>query len=132
MLVNKKLKVKIKQKISQSVNNISIRTDHMTVEQKNRLNETIERHKTLFSEPDENLTYTTAVVADIQTKTDDPIYSRYYPYPVQLKDEVENQIQDLLKQGIIRPSRSPYNSPIWVVPKKADASGKKKYRIVID
>lgn len=132
MLINKNIKVRIKQRISQSVNNISIRTDHLTQQQKDKLQEVIGQHKSLFSEPNENLTYTTAVVADIRTVTNEPIYSRYYPYPVQLKDEVEKQIQDLLKQGIIRPSRSPYNSPIWIVPKKADASGEKKYRMVID
>ena len=36
------------------------------------------------------------------------------------------------KQKIIRPSNSPWNSPLWVVPKKTDASGKAKWRIVID
>jgi len=38
----------------------------------------------------------------------------------------------MLNQGLIRESNSPYNSPTWVVPKKTDASGKIKYRVVID
>ena len=38
----------------------------------------------------------------------------------------------MLDKGIIEPSDSPYNSPVWVVPKKTDASGKQKWRIVID
>jgi len=29
----------------------------------------------------------------------------------------------MLKQGLIRESNSPYNSPTWVVSKKTDASG---------
>lgn len=49
-----------------------------------------------------------------------------------LKDEVNKQISELLANGIVRPSRSPYNSPVWIVPKKLDASNKKKYRMVID
>ena len=49
-----------------------------------------------------------------------------------LKEEVEIQIQDLLKKGIIRPSGSPYNVPIWVVRRKAEASGQRKFRTVID
>lgn len=32
----------------------------------------------------------------------------------------------------MRPSYSPWSSPIWVVPKKLDSSGKQKWRIVVD
>ena len=38
----------------------------------------------------------------------------------------------MLRDGIIEPSTRPRNSPILVIPKKEDASGKKKWRIVLD
>ncbi|XP_026743752.1 uncharacterized protein LOC113505319 [Trichoplusia ni] len=38
----------------------------------------------------------------------------------------------MIGQNIIKPSLSPWSSPIWIVPKKIDASGEKKWRIVID
>src|SRR5436190_8066132 len=38
----------------------------------------------------------------------------------------------MLTKGIIRESDSPYNSPLWIVPKKQDASGQAKWRLVID
>ena len=36
------------------------------------------------------------------------------------------------KKNIIEESESPYNSPVWVVSKKLDASGNQKWKIVID
>lgn len=46
---------------------------------------------------------------------------------------VNNEIKELLSNGIIRPSRSPYNSPAWVVDKKGtDDNGIKNNRLVID
>lgn len=132
MLIDKNRRIRIRQQVSQSVNTIDIRNGHMTQKQKTQLNLLVGRYENLFCDPNERLTFTTSVVAEIQTKDESAVYSRYYPYPMNLKDEVEAQIKDLLDNGIIRPSRSAYNSPIWIVPKKADASCKKKYRLVID
>lgn len=132
MIINNKTKIRIRQRLSQSVNSIDIRNTHMNKQQIAALDLIVGKFKGLFSDPNEKLTFTTTVVGEITTKNETPVYSRYYPYPMHLKDEVESQIQELLDNGIIRPSRSPYNSPIWIVPKKLDASGKKKYRLVID
>jgi len=38
----------------------------------------------------------------------------------------------MIEQEIIRKSKSPYCSPIWIVPKKSDASSKMKFRLVVD
>ncbi|KAH8280792.1 hypothetical protein KR054_012345 [Drosophila jambulina] len=49
------------------------------------------------------------------------------------EDFVNSEIKELLQNGIIRPSRSPYNSSAWVVDKKGtDDNGSKKKRLVID
>lgn len=117
---------------SQSVHNIDIRTSHLNTNQEKQLKYLISNFSKLFSTPDEKLTFATNVVAEIRTTSDTPVYTRPYPYPQALRGEVDKQINELIQNGIIQPSRSPYNSPIIVVSKKLDASGKKKYRIVID
>ena len=38
----------------------------------------------------------------------------------------------MLSQGIIKPSTNPWSSPLWIVPKKPDASRERKWRTVID
>jgi len=35
-----------------------------------------------------------------------------------MRGEVDRQIEELLRDEIIKPSKSPYYSPVWVVPKK--------------
>jgi hypothetical protein len=50
-----------------------------------------------------------------------PVVVRPYRYPQLLKDEVERQCADMLAQGIIRPSTSPFSSPVLLV-KKADGT----------
>ena len=64
--------------------------------------------------------------------TDKPINIRKHKIPYKLIDTVNEQIEEWLKLGIIRPSTSPYNSPIWVVPKKPDSSGNPRWRVVTD
>lgn len=125
-------KIPIYQYLSQNVNNIEMRVDHLTEYQRSRLMGMVRHYENLFAAPEEKLTYTTKVVGEIRTTTDLPTYTRNYPYPMALREIVDEEIGKLLKDEIIRPSRSPYNSPIWVVPKKEDASGKKKYRVVVD
>jgi hypothetical protein len=38
----------------------------------------------------------------------------------------------MLRDDIIQPNTSPWNSPILIIPKKIDASGTQKWRIVVD
>lgn len=61
-----------------------------------------------------------------------PVYVKPYRLPQALKHEIETQISDMLKDGIIEEAQSEWSSPILIVPKKVDRSGKKKWRVVID
>ncbi|EFA12762.1 hypothetical protein TcasGA2_TC010289 [Tribolium castaneum] len=61
------------------------------------------------------------------TTNQTPITTKVHRFP-----KIHKQIAKMLKQGIIKDLVSPYKSPLWIVPKKADAFGAKKWRIVVD
>ena len=109
-----------------------IRTDHLNHEEKQKVLDVCTEYNDLFHLDGDKLTYTKSISHEIKTNSDTPIYTKSYRYPEIHKSEVNRQISEMIKEGIIEPSESPWSSPLWVVPKKVDASGKKKWRIVID
>lgn len=109
-----------------------LRTDHLNPEEKANLEVLCARYADVFYIDGEPLSFTNQVKHSIRTTDDVPIYTKSYRYPFIHKQEVQDQISKMLEQNIIRPSQSAWSSPIWVVPKKADASGKTKWRLVID
>ncbi|KAF5469943.1 hypothetical protein F2P56_010498 [Juglans regia] len=56
-----------------------------------------------------------------------PVSIKPYRYPHYQKTEIENIVQDLLKSGVVRPSQSPFSSPVLLV-KKSDGS----WRMCVD
>jgi len=87
----------------------------------------------VFAETNEALPYNTNIIGTIRTENEDPIYAKLYPYPMGVSNFVNSETQAMLKDGIIRPSRSPYNNSVWVVDKNGtDEQGNRKKRLVID
>jgi hypothetical protein len=110
----------------------SLRISHLNKEESSSLLKLCREFEDIFFKENQNLSFTNDVKHRIRTTDDLPVYTKSYRYPHVHKEEVKRQINDMLSQGIIRPSYSPWSSPVWVVPKKQDASGKQKWRLVID
>jgi len=54
----------------------------------------------------------------------DPINVRPYRYPHLLKTEIEKQVEEMMKEGIIKPSNNPYSSTMILVKKDYRALNK--------
>lgn len=56
---------------------------------------------------------------------EETIYSKNYRYPHQFRENIKEEINKILGWKIIGPRNFSYNLPVWIVPKKADAPGRK-------
>lgn len=109
-----------------------IRTKHIDPVLRDPIEKILVNYLDVFNLETDLLPCTNLTEHNISLKSDKPINIKSYRPPECHKQEIENQINDMLTKQIIEPSDSPYNAPVWVVPKKSDASGKQKWRIVID
>ena len=81
--------------------------------------ELIYDNQSVFSLGDEDLGLCDHLKHTIPTTTDKPVYLPHRTIPVQLQAEVRKCLDTWLRQGIIRPSHSPYASQVVIVCKKS-------------
>lgn len=111
---------------------LNILTEHLNSEEKQCILKLCKSFKRLFHNENNQLTFSNAIKHSIPTTDNIPIHTKSYRYPFVHKDEVRKQISKMLEQNIIKNSHSPWSAPVWVVPKKSDNIGEKKWRLVID
>lgn len=109
-----------------------LRLEHLNNEEKASVEKIIEEHSDRFQLPEDRLNITSATKHSIPTTNEVPIHVKQYRFPPVHKIEIDKQVNELLNNDIIEYSTSPYNSPLWIVPKKPDSHGNKRWRMVID
>ena len=95
----------------------SLFPDHQSKENK-VLKTIVEQIPQVFVLEDDPFSVTPYYCHEIVTTDQQAVFTRPYQIPIYYLKEVEDQIQNMLEQGLIRPSRSPYNSPIVPVKKR--------------
>ena len=109
-----------------------LRLKDLNDEERVNIENLIKKNVDLFNIPGEFLDHTNAVEHKISTVDDQPVFTRQYRFSSAHKDEILKQVGELIEGKIVEPSNSPYSSPLWIVPKKADSQGKSRWRMVID
>ena len=117
----------------------NLRLDHIT-EGADTIRTICKEYVDIFKLPGDKLTVTNAAVHSIPT-TSKPegraITLNNYRLAEAQRTDVNKQIEQILEDELIVPSKSEWNFPLVVIiqlvvlPKKADASGKQKWRIFI-
>lgn len=97
----------------------------------NDVSSLIREYNDIFVLPDDSLLAVTDVEHEIKL-TDKIIFAPLYKHPLFMQDKIEKQINKFKSQGLIRDSYSPYQSNVWLVPRKFDLSGNKRWCLVMD
>ena len=105
---------------------------HLNDEEKTYLLGIINTFPYQFHLPAEKLGNTNVITYEIRTTDEKIVNVKQYRQTQFHKEEALKHVAELLKNDIIKPSNPPYNSPIWIVPKKPDSNGQIKTRMVID
>ncbi len=83
------------------------------------LSQVLEMHRPAIALPGESLGVTHCAEHHIKLKPgSNPVYINAYKLPHSEAQLVEELIKNMLNQGVIQESNSPWNSPLFLVPKK--------------
>jgi hypothetical protein len=105
---------------------------HLTPREKSVLQPVLFRFSHVFHKESSNYFKGTDLVEhQVITGDAQPIRRPQYRVPFALRKEMESQIQEMLKKGVIRESQSPWSAPAILDPKKS-ADGKAKWRFCCD
>lgn len=113
----------------------NLRISDLNKEEKDSLLELCIDYNDVFHLPGDILTQTNAKEYEIKLREEckhNVINVRPYKLAESQKQTVQELTTKMLKDGIISHSDSEFNSPLILIPKKMDASGKQKWRICID
>ena len=103
----------------------------LTKEQCQLLLKVLKKNIDVFQWTQNEVGRTKLVEHTIPTGTHEPIQQRQYPIPSVARDNMKNQVDDMLKNEFIRPSNSAWRSPVMLA-KKKKADGSFTYRFCVD
>lgn len=107
--------------------------NYLNKEERLSIEQICAKYADVFHLPGDSLSVTNLMEHNIVLKDNvTPVYVKPYRIPQALKSEIEKQVQEMLDNDIIEETISEWSSPVLLVPKKADKSNQKKWRLVID
>lgn len=110
-----------------------INLKHCSLEEVEQMNIIFAKYSFAFNLPGDRFEHSNISAHKITLKPDTkPVFQRQFRIPEHQREELRRQLLELESNGIIEKSDSPWNSPIFLVPKKEDIVGVKQSRLVVD
>ena len=106
------------ERIEQLIRTLELPLAKLTEEQSKQLRELVVEYSDVFALTDSELGCTGLVQHVIDTGDHPPVKQQPYRAPVVYRDKITQMVTDMEKQNVIRPSVSPWASPVVLVPKK--------------
>ena len=94
----------------------------LSAEEKDRLSSLIHSYEDIFANNPKSPRRNTVLEHKIITDNSLPVYQKPRRIPAAWEQEVDAQVHEMLDNNIIRPSESPWNSPIILVKKKDNST----------
>ena len=110
----------------------SLDLEPLSEEERNHVIKIVTKFTNQFHLPDDPISFMDLIQHKINTNGALPVNIKQFRHPPNIRDEIQRQVKELLEKDIIQESESPYNSPVFLVPKKTGPDDKKKMRLVLD
>ena len=105
----------------EGVHDVKLGDEELPEDQRRVLKDLVLRYPDVFTDmPGE----TDVIQHQIRLTDDTPIRCKPYPLPYAMREELRNEVDTLLEMGVVRPSTSPYASPIIIMVKKKNGSNR--------
>ncbi|CAB4011611.1 Retrovirus-related Pol poly from transposon [Paramuricea clavata] len=101
-----------------SADKIKFELEHLSGEERERMKNLLNKHQDVFTKNSSELGVTTLAEHKIETGDAVPVKQLPRRLPNSLRTVVEDQVEEMLENNIIKPSNSPWSSPIVLVRKK--------------
>ena len=86
----------------------------------------------VFSLDDNDLGFTNAYEHKIELTSTNPVHVKQFRVPLAQQQFINDRVKELAKLKVIEPSTSPYNTPMFAVPKKTKPGEPPAYRLIQD
>ena len=103
---------------SSIVDSLDLSSADLSSDQQVKLSNVLNKYSDVFAKSDSDLGRTDIIEHAIDTQGNHPIYQRPYRIPEAQRKVVDAHVTDMANRGVIRPSKSPWSSPIVLVGKK--------------